>query len=589
MIKSLIDKLTIKSKLIIISVVFLCYPIFVIGFYGYHNVTDTLKEKSFNYSKAIVDELSVIFSDRLESVRAFSFQILYDNTIYEANNSIELNQNDYAWTNTFNKFLKANLYSKYEFNELGIYFTSSDMIYQVSRTNINTTPVPFIKDTLYKRAKAGKGSPVWVVCRNSVGSNDIYLTKLVYSPDSPKDEVALIIFKIDQAELFKIFKNFEQTLKHDLSVVSDNSVEVYSFNTDNQKIDLSRINFKGSSDEVSNVKLGGDTIYYICKNIEPSNWKIVIKISSNSLLRDVKSEARIVLILCIIGLPIILVLINFLYIDLVRPLNTLIRKMLQIENGTIGVTIDMRRSDEIGYVIRTFNNMSQQISTLINKVFKVQLAIKDSEIKALQAQINPHFLYNTLETINWKAKMNGVEEISEMVGALSSIIDANLNRKGENTILLSKEIEYINNYNLLTTKRFGKKINFKMDISEDTLDCKIPKLIIQPLIENAVYHGLEMKKGGGTIELNIHKENNILSICVIDDGLGIDEKTLAELNNKMNEDIFNKSDDMLMDNSKIGVINVHRRLRLLYGDEYGLKIESVYRQGTNISIKIPIG
>jgi len=588
LLKNLSSKLTIKSKLIIIAIFFLFYPIVIIGYFGYQNVSETLKERSFNYSKSTIDELSIIFSERLESMRTFSFQILYDDTIYQANNDIKLNQNDYLWEVNFNRYLKTSLYSKYEFAELSVYFTSSDRLYQVSRTNTYYTPSSFIESALYEQARAGKGTPVWVVDQKSNKLNDIYLTKLVYSPNSVGEEVALIVFKVDQAELFKVFKNFEHTLKHDLSVVSGNDVEVYSYNTNNQSIDLSKLHLKDNLQEISNVKIGNDTIYYICKIIEPSNWKLVIKISSNSLLKDVKGEARIILILCLIGLPITIIVINYLYIDLIRPLNILIKKMLQIEKGTMGVTIDIKRSDEMGYVIRTFNNMSQQISTLINKVYKVQLAVKDSEIKALQAQINPHFLYNTLETINWKAKINGIEEISEMVGALSSIIDANLNRSGENTITLQKEVEYIRNYNLITSKRFGTKIKFVMNIAEDALSCKIPKLIIQPLIENAVYHGLEMKKGGGTIELSIYKEDNIMYISVSDDGLGIDNKTLEKLKAKMEIDVFNNSDDMLCDNSKIGVINVHRRIQLLYGDEYGLTIKSQYRQGTTITLKIPV-
>lgn len=587
LIKKLTSKLTIKAKLIIICIVFLCYPTIIIGYFGYQNVSETLKEKSFNYSKATIDELSVIFSERLETLRAFSFQILYDNTIYEANSDIELGKIDYSWEVNFTRYLKANLYSKYEFTELSVFFTSTEKSYQVSRSNTDYTPVSYVSGDLYLRAKAGKGSPVWVVDRKDDGTKDIYLTKLVLSPSGNGSEIALIVFKIDQDELFKTFKNFEFTLKHDLSVTSSNNIELYSFNTGDQSIELSDLKLDGDIPEISETRIGNDTIYYVCKTIKPSNWKLVIKISLNELLKDVKNEASIVIILCLIGLPIILMLINFLYIDLIRPLNLLIRKMLMIEKGTIGVTIDINRTDEIGYVIRSFNNMSQQIYTLINKVLKVQLAVKDSEIKALQAQINPHFLYNTLETINWKAKINGVEEISEMVGALSSIIDANLNRSGENTISLQKEIEYIKNYNLIISKRFGTKIAFVINVAEDTLNCKIPKLIIQPLIENSVYHGLEMKKGGGTIELNIYKSENILHINVSDDGLGIAPNTLTSLNEKMEEDIFNNIDANAYDNSKIGVINVHRRLKLLYGDEYGLVIHSRLRLGTSIVIKIP--
>lgn len=588
LIKQFAHRLSIKSKLIVIAIVFLCYPTIIIGYIGYQNVSETLKEKSFNYSKSSIDQLSIIFSERLEALRAFSFQILYDNTIYEASSDIEFNQVDYLWESNFNKYLKANLYSKYEFSEISVYFTSSDKLYQSSRINVLLTDASYIKKQLYNSAKETKGTPVWVVDQNDKGEKEIYITKLIYSPNSGK-EVALIVFKIDAKELFKSFTNIESALKHNLTVVSSNNIPVHSYSIDKeQPIDLSQIKLTGSVQEITEAKVGKDTIYYICKTIKPSDWKIVISISENILLKEVKSESRIVLILCLIGLPIVVVLINFLYIDLIRPLNLLIKKMLQIEKGNIGVTIDINRSDEMGYVIRSFNNMSQQINTLINKVYKVQLAIKDSELKALQSQINPHFLYNTLETINWKAKINGVEEISEMVGALSSIIDANLNRSGDNTIAMHKEIEYIKNYNLIITKRFGTKIAFRMDIAEDTLNCQIPKLIIQPMIENAVYHGLEMKKGGGTIELKTEKIGNILYIIVKDDGLGIDERTLEKLNSKLREDVYNNFDPALSDNSKIGVINVHRRLRLLYGDEFGLTIESIIREGTTITIKIPV-
>ncbi len=588
LIKKVSAKLTIKAKLIIICIIFLCYPTIIIGYFGYKNVSENLKEKSFNYSKATIDELSMIFSEQLEALRAFSFQILYDNTIYEANSDIELGKNDYSWEVSFNKYLKANLYSKYEFSELSVYFTSTEKLYQVSRTNTVNTSSAYICTDLIKRAKAGKGTPVWVVEPNENGVQEIFLTKLVLSPSGSGSEIALVVFKIDQSELFKTFKNFEHIMKHNLSVLSPNNIEIYSFSTGKQSIDLSKLQLNGDIQEISETRINNDTIYYICKTIEPSEWKLVINISSNELLKDVKSDASIVIILCLIGLPIILMLINFLYIDIIRPLNLLIKKMLMIEKGTIGVSIDINRTDEIGYVIRSFNNMSQQIYTLINKVLKVQLAVKDAEIKALQAQINPHFLYNTLETINWKAKINGVEEISDMVGALSCIIDANLNRSGENTIVLQKEIEYIKNYNLIISKRFGTKISFVMNISKDTLRCRIPKLIIQPLIENSVYHGLEMKKGRGTIELNIYKHDGILHITVSDDGLGIAYDTLSLLKAKMDEDINNNIENEVYDNSKIGVINVHKRLKLLYGDEYGLIINSTLREGTAIMIRVPV-
>jgi two-component system sensor histidine kinase YesM len=235
--------------------------------------------------------------------------------------------------------------------------------------------------------------------------------------------------------------------------------------------------------------------------------------------------------------------------------------------------------------------MSLQIKNLIDTVYKNQIATKDAEIKALQAQINPHFLYNTLDSINWKAKMNGIEEISEMVSALSSIIEANLNRNNEKYITLDKEVEYINNYYLLLKKRFGKKINMEMEIGEDTLDCMIPKLIVQPIVENAVYHGIEMKVGSGTIRLKTRRDESRLYIDVIDDGAGIDEETLSSINKNLeetvNENAAAEEAEAPPASSSIGIINVHKRIRLIYGEGYGLHIESRESEGTHVSICLP--
>ena len=138
----------------------------------------------------------------------------------------------------------------------------------------------------------------------------------------------------------------------------------------------------------------------------------------------------------------------------------------------------------------------------------------------------------------------------------------------------------------LIQKRFGKKIAFNLSIDEDTLNNRLPKLLIQPIIENTIHHGLEMKKGGGTVAITIKKDGNQLIITVADDGLGIEKSKLLALLDDMSDDKFSDIDNIL-DNSKIGVLNVHRRIRLLYGNDYGLKIESQEGMWTVVTIKVP--
>ncbi len=585
MLRKLYSKMSIKAKLIIIAIILISYPLIILGYFGYQSVTDILREKSFNYAKATVDELSTLFSDRMEKLSSSSFQILYDDRIYEANRILRLNTVDSFWENEFQRYLKSSLFTRNEFSELLIYFNSSQRTFQESKASTGTTESYFIMDKLFVHARTGKGRPVWYVDHDNGRVRGIYLTKVVYDVDDINKEIALLVFKIDKDQLFRILNNFTSYLKQNISVVSDENVEIYKYLVFDEDYTLPQGRYLDAGGNVTEIKTKNDNIYFIYNTINSSNWKMVIRVSSNILLKEVRQEARVILLLCLLTLPVVLILINFLYVDIIRPMNLLIKKMLQIEKGNFGVTIDSSRSDELGYVFRTFNKMSEEISNLINRVFKVQIAVKDAEIKALQAQINPHFLYNTLEAINWKAKISGVEEISEMVTALSSIIEANLNRSNQKFITVRKEKEYIDNYILLVKKRFGGKIAFSSDIHDDTLDLMIPKLIIQPLIENSIFHGLEMKKGRGLVHLSVEMADSQLIISVSDDGIGIDDITLERIRQALaSEDDLPAADS----NGKIGILNVHRRIRLLYGREYGLSISSQTAIGTKIQLTLPI-
>ncbi|MCX7711669.1 MAG: sensor histidine kinase [Clostridia bacterium] len=585
MFKKSYNKVSIKAKLIIIAFILLLYPIVVMGLFGFKSMTDVLKDKSFNYSKSTVDELSTFFSDRIEKLSSYSFQILYDDRIYEANRVLHNNTYDSFWENEFERFLKSSLFTRNEFTELLVYFKSSNKTFQVSKTSTANTDSYYILDKLFDHARRGMGKPVWYIDQKDGQIKGIYLTKVVYDVNTLKTEIALLVFKIDKDQLFKIFDDFTGYLKQNVSVVNEDNVVLYKYNVFEESYKIPQDWHPNSDSNITEINTARDKIYLIFNSIPAANWKMVISISSNMLLKEVRHEASIVLLLCLLTLPIVLILINFLYIDLIRPMNLLIKKMVQIEKGNLGVTIDSNREDELGYVFRTFNNMSEEIHNLVNRVLKVQIAMKDAEIKALQAQINPHFLYNTLEAINWKAKISGVDEISEMVTALSSIIEANLNRSNQKFITIEKEQDYINNYILLVKKRFGSKISFTADIREETLNLMIPKLILQPLIENAIFHGLEMKKGKGTVQLSIVVEEDDLVIKVKDDGIGIDEITLEKLRKELSEE------DDLQDttsNGKIGVLNVHKRIRLLYGQNYGLKITSEIAMGTEVELRLPI-
>lgn len=582
-------KYSMKSKLIIIAVLFILYPTIIIGYFGYVNYSKTIKEKAIVDYQNAVQQLTQSLSERMSKLNLYSIQLFYDRRIIDTNTLINTNDLDFINENSFQRYLQSLLFSKYELNEILIKYADSGKVFQANRNFVATTDCYANMDKLNEIAIKGKGTPVWYVASKNGKIDGIYLVKSIHDSLNVNKVVGLLAFQIDTQYFLEVFNNLIINSKQTLGLYSSDGQLIFindSYDVNSHKSIESFLNSNLDKGE-GEIKTKNDSIYMIYDTIKPANWKLVVGISRNALFKDIRKVAVFIIILCIATLPICIILINYLYSTMVRPLKILIKRMKEIENGNIGVIIESNRSDEFGYVFRTFNKMSENIKTLIDTVYKEQLVMKQSEINALQAQINPHFLYNTLEAINWKAKMHGDDEVSEMISAFSYIIEANLNRSNEKFIPIYKELEYIESYKFLIQKRFGKKIEFNLAVDDDTLNNILPKLLIQPIIENTIYHGLEMKKGGGTVKITIKKENNQLIITVADDGLGIEKNKLLALIEAMSDDKFSEVENFL-DNSKIGVINVHRRIRLLYGKEYGLKIESEEGKWTIVTIKVPI-
>ncbi|MGE5614929.1 MAG: histidine kinase [Bacillota bacterium] len=582
-----------KTKLVLIVIVFMIYPIIVIGYFGYRNYAGTMTEKAISDMQSSANELSELISDRMTKLSLFAVQILYDNKIYEAGRKIADGSFDYEAVNEFNAYLQSSLYLKSELDEILVRFTWDGRIFAVNKNMGSYTDSFTHIDQLYEQAKRSGGRPVWHATYEDGRAKGLYITKIIFDIYDIKKEIGLIVFKVNEQYLTEVLNNYMANTRQHVSLYGSDGREVYSYKPPGMDLGglMNEFVGKDSGDGTKEIKSGNDTVYLLNGAIMPDNWRLAMGISSNVLLKEVRDIARLILILCAATLPICVLVANFFYSDIIRPVNLLVKRMHQVEKGDIGITIDDKREDEFGYMNKTFNRMSIEIKNLINTVYKKQIATKDAEIKALQAQINPHFLYNTLDSINWKAKINGVEEISEMVSALSSIIEANLNRNNEKFILLGKEIEYINNYYFLLKKRYGKKIDLILDVEQETLNCVIPKLIIQPIVENAVYHGLEMKVGRGSIHLKAVRNGGVLVIEITDDGIGIDEDILDRLDRSLaeieNDDMERFEGDDALIGPGIGIINVHKRIRLLYGKEYGLLINSRKGQGTSVTISLP--
>jgi len=240
--------------------------------------------------------------------------------------------------------------------------------------------------------------------------------------------------------------------------------------------------------------------------------------------------------------------------------------------------------DEITELGMSFNIMTSKIRDLLDSKVREQENLKKAELKTLQAQINPHFLYNTLDTIVWMSESNQPGEVIKIVKALASFFRIALSR-GKDWISISQEVEHVRSYLYIQKIRYRDILDYEIEVDENILDGTILKLTLQPLVENALYHGIKNKRGGGKIRVRARKaDNHTVLIEVWDDGLGFTPDKLAQIHAA----ISTESDQILQSESGFGLENVHKRIQLYYGKEYGLTVDSQYQKGTRVTVAIPL-
>lgn len=263
-----------------------------------------------------------------------------------------------------------------------------------------------------------------------------------------------------------------------------------------------------------------------------------------------------------------------------RELGVLNKAMERAESNNFKEEIKIRRIYEFIQLGEAYNSLIRRMNVLVNEVMREKLNTKQAQLENLQAQINPHFLYNTLNCINWKAMENGQTEISEMIQSMSRMFRFSLG-KGENRVELEKELDNIRDYLHLQKKRFEDKLIYLIDVEESLLKCRVIKFFLQPLVENSILHGVGQKSGTGHVGISANKMEGTLVICVWDNGVGIDKEKIDKL----------LAGDTYEDNQKRhkhGIYNVNERLKMNYGEESALCFENRKAGGTKVTIRIPM-
>lgn len=311
-----------------------------------------------------------------------------------------------------------------------------------------------------------------------------------------------------------------------------------------------------------------------------TNWTYMIVSPYENLFQAISSVRNAVLTIYLV-MFIILMFIGMRFIGGVTgPIESLNKKMRRVQTGEFSHIHEENdgpsSKDEAGYMHENFNKMMSQINFLIEENYKKQLVIKDSEFKTLQAQINPHFLYNTLESINWAAKLGANKEVSKMAESLGFILRSSLETK-DSLVSLEEEMKIINHYITIQSCRFEERLVFHNAIPDSLLSCKVPKFSLQPLVENAIRYGLQEKIGTCTITIRAKYSNDYVVVTVEDDGPGMEKEFLKQL----------ASGNYEAHGTGIGLKNINERLGILFGEVYGIEVESEKNKGTKVHMLIP--
>lgn len=329
--------------------------------------------------------------------------------------------------------------------------------------------------------------------------------------------------------------------------------------------------------------LESGTSYYegkllIKETLFGDNWCMVSEISDKKIWNKLSGVVFIFVAVYVVVM-ILLTLILLMFIKhFTKPIETLYRAALSVQNKVFDNYVEVQTKDELETLANTFNQMLDSIQENIKQIVMYEQEKKNMELDRLMLQINPHFIYNTLNTIVYMAQIKGEEDIITYTNAFISLLQDTLQTKGP-FVTLQFELQNIKQYLILLSYRYSGQFEIEYDIDDSILDCMVPSVILQPLVENAVFHGLATREDKGILRIEIKKEESNVLILVIDNGAGMSKEVLAH--------VTSMEQDLKRGMRKIGIANVRQRIETVYGEEYGLEISSEPEKGTHIQITVP--
>ena len=596
-IRNWIMKMSLRQKLIFYSYIIIMPILLLISIlllaHNYQSAVRSEEDRCIQNVQSISDSISVVQKNIMEmgtyiSINEEIKQIL---TVYDPE---ELNHDARLWLNHAPmKIIQDMVAIDGQIKTVAIYPENGIHPYLscVDRSSYISDIEQVRKQEIYALAIQEKGIFLW----QRVGryqsdtyqfnqSDKIVMYREIYDL-ARKNKLGYLVIG-SSAEIFdEICQNFLSDRQEAVVVMSEYGAELARFGNIEDDIVSEIIAGKLSEPVVKDMiqsSIWGNYVIYQCRDEETGTviYKIVHRIGWKDLSNTIIYAPLALLIGFLIGLyPVMLLISNIVS----KPLHTLVVAMDNFKQGDFSQKVEVMTQDEVGEASACFNRMVDDIKELIDRNYVMAIKERESELDILQAQINPHFLYNTLDSLYWKATESENDEIAEDILSLSQLFRLVLNR-GNGIVTVQTEAELLNRYLHIQKMRFGKRLEYEISLDKMLLEEEIPKLILQPFVENAIVHGFEKIDGNYTLSIIGTKEEKRMIFQIKDTGVG--------MSNDQMEAIWNRDDNRKYASQRIGryaIRNVKERLELIYHENYELNIESKVGQGTTVTISVPCG
>ncbi len=588
--------LKIRQKILLSYILILLIPVILIGVisskYSADIIADETVQLTLNVADKIKNNIEYNFKDMDTIVNSL---YSYKNNSTQLTTYLETTAPQTAYSkiliqNQFNDLFMMMSYLRSDLSAIHVYGDNNSEFYYyrkpfqgVSYSRNDSIYIRTIKNggktlltSTHKQFFYDRGDPVFTLSRQ------------ILNPSMDK-YIAVVLVDYDIRSLHDICQNTNLNLGESVIICNKSGDTIYNTNESElyKKVDPNLLQkLQNQGPQTAYYTYNQNQYLLIRDTTDSSELNIIFMIPLKNIMLKSYKFYFIIIIISLLTLALAIGVSYYFSLFITKPIKNLSAAIKAVESGNISVRADVDSNDEIGNLTKSFNSMVSKINYLIANEYKINLIKKEAELKALMAQVNPHFIYNTLEVISGAAIEYHVPMINEIAKALGQMLRYSIKTK-EDIVTLEEELFHLDNYLKIHRFRFEDNLQVIYDIMKEYKKIKVLKLLLQPIVENSIQHGIQKVPRKGIIRIAVSRSLNVLNILISDNGIGMDKDTLLSIKNTLNEDC--ESSIWKLDEKKsIGLRNVNARLVLHYGEDYKLEIESIYNIGTTVSIKIPI-